>query len=92
MLTVARAFGESAPLLLSGAVLSSFFASPAGVSLWQQVTEEKYTALPIIVFNWARQPQKEFVELTAAAIIVLLGLLLTVNAAAILLRDRLERR
>ncbi len=92
VLTVARAFGESAPLLLSGAVLSSFFASPAGVSLWQQVTEEKYTALPIIVFNWARQPQKEFVELTAAAIIVLLGLLLTVNAAAILLRDRLERR
>ncbi len=92
VLTVARAFGESAPLLLAGAVLSSFFASPAGVSLWQQVTEEKYTALPIIVFNWARQPQKEFVELTAAAIIVLLGLLLTVNAAAILLRDRLERR
>jgi len=92
VLTIARAFGESAPLLLAGAVLSSFFASPADATMWQQITEEKYTALPIIVFNWARQPQKEFVELTSAAIIVLLVLLLSVNAAAIILRDRLERK
>lgn len=92
VLTLARAFGESAPLLLAGAVLSSFFSSAAGVSVWQQITEEKYTALPIIVFNWARQPQKEFEELTSAAIIVLLVLLLTVNAAAIIFRDRFEQR
>ena len=39
------------------------------------VSEEPYTALPIVVYNWARQPQQEFVELTAAAIIVLLVLL-----------------
>lgn len=91
VLTIARAFGESAPLLLAGAVLSSFFASPSGVSVVQQITEEKYTALPIIIFNWARQPQKEFVELTSAAIIVLLVLLLTINITAIVLRDRLER-
>lgn len=92
VLTVARAFGESAPLLLSGAVLSLFFASPDGASVVDLVANEKYTALPIIVFNWARQPQKEFVEITAAAIIVLLVMLLAINAAAIILRDRFERR
>ena len=91
VLTIARAFGESAPLLLSGAVLSSFFASAEGVSLFERIAQEKYTALPIIVFNWARQPQEEFRALTAAAIIVLLVLLLVVNAAAIILRDRFER-
>ncbi len=92
VLTIARAFGESAPLLLSGAVLSLFFASPSGATLWDFVAHEKYTALPIIVFNWARQPQKEFVALTAAAIVVLLAILLLVNATAIVLRDRFERR
>ncbi len=91
VLTIARAFGESAPLLLAGAVLSSFFASAEGVSLFERIAQEKYTALPIIVFNWARQPQEEFRALTAAAIIVLLVLLLFVNAAAIILRDRFER-
>ncbi len=91
VLTIARAFGESAPLLLAGAVLSSFFASAEGVSFVERFTQEKYTALPIIVFNWARQPQEEFRALTAAAIIVLLALLLVVNAAAIVLRDRFER-
>ena len=91
VLTIARAFGESAPLLLSGAVLSSFFASAQGVSFFERIAQEKYTALPIIVFNWARQPQEEFRALTAAAIIVLLVLLLVVNAAAIILRDRFER-
>lgn len=91
VLTIARAFGESAPLLLAGAVLSSFFASADGVSVIERIAQEKYTALPIIVFNWARQPQQEFRALTAAAIIVLLVLLLIINAAAIVLRDRFER-
>ena len=91
VLTIARAFGESAPLLLAGAVLSSFFASADGVSLVERLTNEKYTALPIIVFNWARQPQEEFRSLTAAAIIVLLVLLLLINAVAIVLRDRYAR-
>ncbi len=92
VLTIARAFGESAPLLLAGARLSLFFSNSSGAGFWDLVSEEPYTALPIVVYNWARQPQKEFVELTAAAIIVLLILLLTVNAAAIVLRDRFERK
>lgn len=92
VLTVARAFGESAPLLLSGAVLSSFFAVAQGATTVELLTDQPYTALPIIVYNWARQPQEEFVALTAAAIIVLLLLLLTVNAVAIIARDRFEQR
>lgn len=92
VLTIARAFGESAPLLLAGARLSLFFSNSSDASFWDLLGNEPYTALPIVVYNWARQPQKEFVELTAAAIIVLLVLLLTVNAVAIVLRDRYERK
>lgn len=92
VLTIARAFGESAPLLLAGAVLSNFFSAPAGTSFVTHVTEGDYTALPIVVFNWARQPQKEFVAITAAGIVVLLVLLLLVNGAAIYIRDRASRK
>ena len=92
VLTIARAFGESAPLLLAGAVLSNFFAAPGGTSAVSMVTDQSYTALPIIIYNWARQPQEEFVALTAAGIVVLLAVLLAVNATAIIARDRLERR
>ena len=92
VLTVARAFGESAPLLLAGAVLSNFFSAPAGTGLATLVTEADYRALPIVVFNWARQPQKEFIAITAAGIVVLLVILLLVNGAAIYLRDRMSRK
>ncbi len=91
VLTIARAFGESAPLLLAGAIVGNFLSN-GDMGIGQQLTEGKYTALPIIVFNWARQPQREFQEITAAAIIVLLVLLFIVNGAAIVLRDRFERR
>jgi phosphate transport system permease protein len=92
VLTVARAFGESAPLLLAGAVLSNFFSAPSGTGVFELVAEGDYTALPIVVFNWARQPQTEFVAITAAGIVVLLIMLLVVNGATIYLRDRVERR
>jgi phosphate transport system permease protein len=92
VLTVARAFGESAPLLLAGAVLSNFFSAPAGTGVVSMVTEQSYTALPIVIYNWARQPQEEFVALTAAGIVVLLGMLLLINTAAIITRDRIERK
>ena len=92
VLTVARAFGESAPLLLAGALVTNFFQPPADAGLLQLVSDERYTALPLVIFNWARQPQAEFVQLTAAAILVLLVLLLSVNAVAIVFRDRFESR
>ncbi len=91
VLTIARAFGETAPLLLAGAVVGNFL-SGGGLGLWEQLTAGKYTVLPVIIFNWARQPQQDFVALTSAGIIVLLVVLLTVNAAAIILRDRFERK
>ncbi len=92
VLTIARAFGESAPLLLAGAQLSLFFSVSRDASFIDLVANQPYTALPIIVFNFARQPQEAFVALTAAAIVVLLVMLLTVNAIAVLARDRYERR
>ncbi|MPZ52805.1 MAG: phosphate ABC transporter permease PstA [Acidimicrobiia bacterium] len=92
VLTIARAFGETAPLLLSGAVLSLYFSVPDGVGFVSLMTEQSYTSLPMIIYNWARQPQEEFVALTSAAIIVLLVMLLIVNAAAIIARDYFERK
>jgi phosphate transport system permease protein len=92
VLTVARAFGESAPLLLAGALVTNFFQPSADAGLGQLIADERYTALPLVVFNWARQPQAEFVQMTAAAIVVLLVLLLTVNATTIVIRDRFEAR
>jgi phosphate transport system permease protein len=92
VLTIARAFGESAPLLLAGAQLSLFFSVAGDASFLDLVSSQPYTALPIIVYNFARQPQEAFVALTAASIVVLLVMLLSVNAAAVLVRDRFERK
>ncbi len=89
VLTLARAFGETAPLLLVGAATGFFTVGSAG--LLDRATGP-YTALPVTIFSWARQPGDEFRSLTAAAIVVLLAVLLTANAAAIVLRNRFERK
>ncbi len=89
VLTLARAFGETAPLIMVGAITGVFRASPEGIA---DTLLGPFTALPTIVFGWSKQPQEEFRALTAAAIIVLLAVILTVNAAAILLRNRYDRR
>ena len=89
VLSLARAFGETAPLILVGAVLGGFASSPDSIGEWLR---DRYTALPTIIFNWSRNPQAEFRELSAAAIIVLLAALLAVNATAIVLRNRYDRR
>jgi phosphate transport system permease protein len=87
ILALARAFGETAPLIMVGAVVGTFNSiDPVGM------LSGSYTALPAIIFNWAREPQDEFRALTAAAIVVLLVVILLVNAAAILLRNRYDRR
>lgn len=87
VLALSRAIGETAPLIVAGAVLGSFSTggSPGETLLGP------YTALPVIVFDWARKPQAEFRELTAAAILVLLVFTLIANGAAIALRNRYER-
>jgi phosphate transport system permease protein len=88
VLALSRALGETAPLIVAGAVLGSF--SNTGASVAETLTGP-YTALPVIVYDWARKPQEEFRELTAAAIIVLLVVTLIANAVAIVFRNRAER-
>ncbi|MCU0484402.1 MAG: phosphate ABC transporter permease PstA [Chloroflexi bacterium] len=87
VLALSRALGETAPLILAGAVMGSF---STGGSLGEILTGP-YTVLPIIVYDWARKPQADFRELTSAAIIVLLVVTLLANAIAILLRNRYVR-
>ncbi|RPH36422.1 MAG: phosphate ABC transporter permease PstA [Chloroflexi bacterium] len=90
VLTLARAFGETAPLIMVGAITGVFRTSTdQGI---METLSGPFTALPTIVFGWSKQPQEEFRALTAAAIIVLLAVILAVNAAAILLRNRYDRR
>jgi phosphate transport system permease protein len=89
VLTLARAFGETAPLIMVGAITGVFRTAPESVP---ETLLGPFTALPTVVYAWSKQPQEEFRALTAAAIIVLLAVILTVNAAAILLRNRYDRQ
>lgn len=90
ILTIARAFGETAPLLLVGAAAAGF-GQAASATVIDKVLGP-YTALPTTIYSWARLPQAEFRALTAAAIVVLLAVVLLINAIAIILRNRYERR
>jgi phosphate transport system permease protein len=84
ILALSRAIGETAPLILIGAIVFVPF-NPSGLM-------DQFTALPIQIFNWTSRPQAEFKLLAAAAIMVLVGLLLTMNALAIWVRNRYQRR
>jgi phosphate transport system permease protein len=88
VLALSRALGETAPLILAGAVLGSFSTGGSLADLFGG----PYTALPIIVFDWARKPQDEFRALTSAAILVLLAVTILANAIAVYLRSRFDRR
>ncbi len=83
ILALSRAIGETAPLIMIGALTFVAF-TPAGPL-------DEFTALPIQIFNWASRPQSEFYNVAAAGILVLLGVLLTMNAAAIWIRHRSQR-
>jgi phosphate transport system permease protein len=81
---MARALGETAPLLMIGMVafivdIPKGFTDPA-------------TALPVQIFLWADSPERAFVEKTSAAIIILLAFLIVMNSLAVILRNRFERR
>ncbi len=91
VLTLARAFGETAPLLVIG-VATGYFAPPGSASIFDKLTGA-YTALPVIVFSWSRQTQAAFAAtLAPAAIVVLLVVLFLLNGTAIWLRNRSEKR
>jgi phosphate transport system permease protein len=83
ILAVSRAIGEAAPLLLLGALQFITF-NPTGPN-------SSFTALPIQIFNWISRPQEGFHVAAAAAIIVLLGITLLLNATAIWLRRRFQQ-
>jgi phosphate transport system permease protein len=84
ILALSRAIGEAAPLVLLGALTFITF-NPEGL-------DSAFTVLPIQIFNWISRPQEEFKTLAAAAIVVLLVILLIMNTAAILLRNRYQRK
>jgi phosphate transport system permease protein len=83
ILALSRGLGETAPLLLVGALTYVSF-NPTVLG--------EFTALPVQIYQWVARPQEEFRVLAASAIIVLLGILLTLNAFAIWIRNRYERR
>ncbi len=84
ILALSRAIGETAPMIMIGAL--SFVAFLPSSPL------DSFTIMPIQIFNWTARPQKEFHLLAASAIIVLLALLLIMNSVAILLRIHYRRR
>ena len=84
ILAVSRAIGETAPLIVMGALTFVPF-SPDGLF-------SRFTVLPIQIFNWVSRPQEGFHEAAAAGIIVLLVLLLSMNALAIFLRNTFQKR
>ncbi len=84
ILSISRAIGETAPLVVIGA--STFIVvDPSGPF-------SKFTTLPIQIYQWTSRPQDEFRNIAAAAIIVLMIMLLTLNASAVILRNRFSSR
>jgi len=83
ILALSRSIGETAPLITIGALTYVPFMPN---SIWSP-----FTVLPIQIFNWVSRPQAAFAKNAAAGIVVLLGFLIVMNAAAIALRDRFQR-
>lgn len=83
ILALSRAVGETAPLIMVGAIVYVAF-DPTLLG--------PYTALPVQIYNWTRQPDPAFQTLAAAGAVVLLGIVLTMNALAIFLRNRYRRQ
>jgi len=103
ILALSRAIGETAPLIMLGALtlvrsapgvgVGAYPLTPAGLWRWLvDALNSPFTALPIQIYNWASQPDEVFRHLAAAGIIVLLGVLLVMNAAATTIRAWQQRR
>ena len=84
ILAISRAIGEAAPLIVLGALAFVPFAPDGLLS--------QFTVLPIQIFSWISRPQAEFHEVAAAAIMVLLVVLLSMNAVAVLLRLKFQKK
>jgi phosphate transport system permease protein len=84
ILALSRAIGETAPLLIIGAAVSPRF-NPSGLF-------DSFTALPIQIFSWTTDANREFVSAAAGAILVLMLILVLMNSIAIYLRNRYEQK
>jgi phosphate transport system permease protein len=90
ILSLARALGEAAPLILVGAVTGRLADRGSFLDVGQ--LDERFTAMPMVISTWVQQSRPGFQEAAAAAIVVLLAVVLVANAAAIILRNRFEKR
>ena len=90
VLAIARAIGEAAPLLLTGAATGLLPGRQGLLDLGQ--LGERFTALPIVIAEWARTPREGFDEIAAAAILLMLVIVLALSTVAILLRTRYEKK
>lgn len=100
ILAVSRAIGETAPLIVVGATTFVLFApgridsfsalasNPGGLA---DAPFDRFTAIPIQVYNWVERPQIDFQRLASAGIVVLLGLLLVLNGLALFIRQRSQQ-
>jgi phosphate transport system permease protein len=84
ILAISRALGEAAPLFMVGA-LAYITSVPSGPM-------DRFTALPIQIYNWTMEPHLIFRELAAAAILVLLAILLVTNGVAVTIRGFQQRK
>jgi phosphate transport system permease protein len=92
VLALSRALGETAPLILIGAIGGRGFLAEGDAGFVEQL-RGSFTALPMIVFGWAKDPSEDFrSSLTPSAIMALLVITLIANSVAIVLRNRYERR
>jgi phosphate transport system permease protein len=91
ILSLSRALGEAAPLILVGAVTGRL-GGGQGQLLDVGQLQERFTAMPILITTWAGRPDAGFRTVTAAAIVVLLAVVLLANTGAILLRNRYEKQ
>lgn len=89
ILSLSRALGETAPLLIVGAT-TGFLAS--GTASFFEMFQDRYTTLPTVIFRWSSLPSDDFRALTSAAILVLLAMTLLANSVAIFMRNRFERK
>ena len=90
ILSMSRAVGETAPLIILGAL--TFVAFVPGSNNFWEAPLDPFTVLPIQIFNWASRPQKEFLDTAAAGIVMLLIVLLVMNSLAIFLRNKYQRK
>ena len=84
ILALSRAIGETAPLIIIGAL--------AYVSFVPESPMDEFSVMPIQIYNWASRPKIEFHQLAASGIIVLLGLMLTMNFIAVVIRHKSSKR